>query len=1138
MFAGCNGRAWMGLVMVVGWLVHPAGAAPFINEILLRPPGGDTRVHQYIELRGAPNEVLPEGSYLVAVEGDANGNPGVIQNDFNLSQRVFGQNGFLVLLQQSNQYQVVTGAAVLRQSGSADGFGHGNSSTVGHRGEEGRTDLELPSVTFFLIQATNRAPAIGDDLDGNNDGWPDAPWFNGWRVWDSVGILDNTGAGDIAYGAINFRRNPAALAVTGLVVPVSFTPDYVARLGNTMGASALDWMAANNLQGTPPNLSLGDESQVTHPSMINRPLNHIGGPNFGAPSLPAVLVQPEGPWELEEGNPAVFSFTVALSTTPGGPVVLQISAGPWVELSTNGGQSYQPVVTLALSNTTPAALLARAPENDWVGGTHHLGNLAVAVAQTGDAVNYPTHMLLPSPLIRVRDNDRVWLNELKINPPGADAPAEYLEVAGEPSCWLTNLWVVLIAGHPDDNPGLVGWAANLSGQRLGANGLLWLGATNHPYGALPPATAQYLLSAFSTNGGILPNKTTTYLLLAMPGTITPGEDWDRGNNGVLEGLPPLAQVLDSVAISGGNTNAVVYSPAVLQLPAGTPDAATRWPGNTEPSSAGAWFYGQLYGTAAESLEYDITRVSASFPLGAMLTPGAPNGGTLQFQGVRPICGAVGDPTNPPLLFRVIPTNAALLWVSASSDNPLVVSNSSLVLQLRGPGDYALHIEPHGVGYANLTLEAWDGAQRARLAVPYAASARERESTRYHAGASDASTAIALDEDWMLVGDDENQVLRLYSRRFSGPPVWQTNMTPFLGLTDFEAGQPREVDIEASVRGGNRIYWMGAHSHANIAEGRTNRSRLFATDLVGSGTNITLVYAGRYDYLKLDLVQWDASNGHGKGHNYYGLAASTEPGVDPKSPGGFNLEGLAWAPGSTNVVYVGFRAPIVPPTNRCFALVVPVLNFTQLIGSNVPPGSAVFGPPIELDLFGRGIRSLERDDEGYLIIAGTPLNFRGPYPDDFKLYVWSGQPQDAPQELTADLAGMNPEGIVQLPPRPWTSQTQVQLISDNGVMDWYGDGQQAKFLPIREFRKARSDWVALGEVTRPAPLLSRISLEGAHVRLQWRGQAGVAYRVQVKSNLNDAAWSDLTGDLTAPGPWLEWTHTNAAGGQRFYRIVAP
>ena len=75
-----------------------AAAAPlFINEVLFNPAGTDIP-NEYIELRGTPNAVLTNGTYLVAVEGDTNGNPGTLQNVFDLSGRIIGGNGFLVLL--------------------------------------------------------------------------------------------------------------------------------------------------------------------------------------------------------------------------------------------------------------------------------------------------------------------------------------------------------------------------------------------------------------------------------------------------------------------------------------------------------------------------------------------------------------------------------------------------------------------------------------------------------------------------------------------------------------------------------------------------------------------------------------------------------------------------------------------------------------------------------------------------------------------------------------------------------------------------------------------------------------------------------------------------------------------------------
>jgi hypothetical protein len=63
-----------------------------------------------------------------------------------------------------------------------------------------KTLLHLP-----LIQTTN-ALVLGADIDSDNDAVPDGVFTN-WTVLDSVGVLDNDGLGDIAYGAINFRRD-------------------------------------------------------------------------------------------------------------------------------------------------------------------------------------------------------------------------------------------------------------------------------------------------------------------------------------------------------------------------------------------------------------------------------------------------------------------------------------------------------------------------------------------------------------------------------------------------------------------------------------------------------------------------------------------------------------------------------------------------------------------------------------------------------------------------------------------------------------------------------------------------------------------------------------------------------------------
>src|SRR5688500_19231462 len=55
----------------------------------------------------------------------------------------------------------------------------------------------------------------------------------------------------------------------------------------------------------------------------------------------------------------------------------------------------------------------------------------------------------------------------------------------------------------------------------------------------------------------------------------------------------------------------------------------------------------------------------------------------------------------------------------------------------------------------------------------------------HTLSHNASTAVALDADYMVVGDDEDQVLRIYHRRIDGPPVYTRDFTANLGLTRSE-----------------------------------------------------------------------------------------------------------------------------------------------------------------------------------------------------------------------------------------------------------------------------------------------------------------------------------------------------------------
>ena len=1113
-----------------------------INEILFNPPGTTDFPNEYIELRGTPNLVLPPGTYLVAVEGDANGNPGTVQNVFNLAGRAIGGNGFLVLLQKTNSYTPNSGATALVNRDSGIGWGSGSTSSVGHRGEGGQTDLENPSVTFFLIQTTN-SPAPGADIDSDNDGAPDGPVFASWTILDSVGVLDGDGPGDVAYGAINFRRSTApgnGAVAAGTIVPVTFTPSYVGRAGNSTGSAAADWVAGDNLAGAAPNWILGSVAN-THPAALaGAPLNHLGGPNFGADALPGVVIsQTAGSTDVTEGG-GTDSYTIALNTSPIGPVVIQVESSGQTEISTDAGLTFSHARTLTFNIASSRTVTVRALADHLVDTSPHLSAITHTLTSTADRNQYPLATLAPSVVVNITESDSVLLSELKVNPPGTDdEPNEFVEIRGGPNTLLTNVYFLVIEGDAGVNPGKADLVLDLTSRRLGSSGLLLIAARGHPY-VVPDGTTILTDTNLNALGGALGNGAVSFLLVSSPAQIVSGEDLDNGDNGILEGLPKGTTILDAVGWTGGGTNDIVYGGAVLSQRSGVPDAATRFSFDSTPRSAAAWFCGDLAGSAGDTLIYDKKNVSANFPAGTPLTPGIFNNSAPSLSPLTAISGVIGDPNNPTITFTVsdAETDPGNLLVTAVSSNPLVVPNENLTISAGLGGRRALAIQPIGVGYSRITLTVADDDLEVRAGFSYAASAQERPGGRFHAGTSDGSTAIPIDANLMFVGDDENQVLRLYRRHESGLPLSQFDMTPFLDLVDIENGTAREVDIEASTRVGSRLFWMGAHSHANIGEMRLNRGRIFATDIVGAGGETALTYAGRYDYLKEDLVSWDRNNLHGKGADYFGLAASAADGVEPKLPdgSGFNLEGLAMAPGSVTAAYVACRAPIVAATNRNYALIIPVLNFTTLAISGAGPGSAVFGDPIEMDLYGRGIRSLEGSAGGYMLIGGPAGDLPGDYPQDFRLYTWTGHPLEAPQQRAADLAGLNPEGVIELPPSPWTAESTVDIVSDNGKKVYYDDGIIAKHLTEPNFKKFRSDTVRLGEIVKPAPWILSTRISEGGVILTWRALKGERYRVQCTSDFAAEAWSDLPGEVLADGPIATKVDGVDPRAQRFYRIV--
>lgn len=277
---------------------------------------------------------------------------------------------------------------------------------------------------------------------------------------------------------------------------------------------------------------------------------------------------------------------------------------------------------------------------------------------------------------------------------------------------------------------------------------------------------------------------------------------------------------------------------------------------------------------------------------------------------------------------------------------------------------------------------------------------------------DASGAIAVNQDHFAVANDEDNILRIYRSDQSGAPVSRyagTDLNGYFGNNP----QKKEVDIEAAAELDGIIYWMTSHGRNKKGDFRPERRQFFANKIVKNDSGRAFKQVGHaYCRLFEDMLKDERLK-------RYRLDAAEN--LPPKAEGGLNIEGLAATP--ENTLLIGFRNPI--PDGK--ALLLPLTNPKELIKNT---GSrAIFGDPIELDLDGLGIRSIEYwgSQNRYLIISGT---YDGG--NRFSLYHWSGLRKENPEPI--EVAGMpsdfRPESVLFYPDR----ENSLQLLSDDGSIE--------------------------------------------------------------------------------------------------------
>ena len=295
----------------------------------------------------------------------------------------------------------------------------------------------------------------------------------------------------------------------------------------------------------------------------------------------------------------------------------------------------------------------------------------------------------------------------------------------------------------------------------------------------------------------------------------------------------------------------------------------------------------------------------------------------------------------------------------------------------------------------------------------------------YSGLCDASAAITLGGGRFVVAEDEN-INKLFTYQAGQrQPVSELDLLDYLGNANGDA-EPRESDLEAAAQIGSDVYWISSHGTDKDGVAEESRFRFFATPLAEENGSLAVEMPVKPPVKTLR----DAMIEDPRLASLDLEAAAAKP---PKEDG-LSIEGLAATP--ENALLIGLRSPLKDGK----AVLIPLLNPAAVIDG----ADANFGDPIFIDMSGRGIRSIERVGERYLILGGDP----GEGDLDSRHYAWSGAADAPAQDLNADLGGLNGEALFA------TGEHEVYVLSDDGNRKI--DGKKCKNVDIekREFRGIR------------------------------------------------------------------------------------
>ncbi len=287
------------------------------------------------------------------------------------------------------------------------------------------------------------------------------------------------------------------------------------------------------------------------------------------------------------------------------------------------------------------------------------------------------------------------------------------------------------------------------------------------------------------------------------------------------------------------------------------------------------------------------------------------------------------------------------------------------------------------------------------------------------GICNASAAVALDEQRIVVGDDEQSWLSVHDLKGGDP------------LEKVQLPDSGEADVEGATVLKGRVVWITSHGRNKKGKPEAGRYRLFASHRrTGEGewdTDLSRSYGGLPEAL---LATTDEP--YRPLREAIGDLGTTIEALAPKKHG-FNIEGLTVTEDGSSLL-VGVRNP--QPSGK--AVLFRIDDPAELLAGNA--AEARLGPVTMLDLGGRGIRDLAWSPahHAYLIVAGQ-ADDKVPGPG-FALFTWAGdaaEPQDSSAGMKAVMQAhpdFHPEVIVPLLGRAGDRlelSARFLLISDDG-----------------------------------------------------------------------------------------------------------